>query len=104
MPQAILPLFPKDMVLINDHLGVQCRNGIVYYSQGMYPVYMHPEGNADLFRHWMSQLIANGTASSADLAKAFGVNPQKLSRWARAFQKSGDLHIKKKRHAAGSVR
>jgi hypothetical protein len=33
MPQTQLPFFPEDIELINNYVGVQKKNGIVYSEQ-----------------------------------------------------------------------
>lgn len=39
MPQTRLSFFPEDIELINTHIGVQKKNDIVYYFNGMMPVF-----------------------------------------------------------------
>ena len=39
MPQAILPLFSDDMLLINEWTGVLQKEDTIYWYQGSLPVF-----------------------------------------------------------------
>jgi hypothetical protein len=43
MPQVTLPLFTDDMTIVNLQVGVQKRDGMVYYFNGSLPFYQHRE-------------------------------------------------------------
>ena len=62
MPQALLPYFPEECTLINQHLGVQMRDKVVYYFNGQMPIFQHPEGDNNSFRLITSQLVVNGNS------------------------------------------
>lgn len=83
MPQAILPLFGKDMIIINNRFAVQQMGDTVYWFQGSLPVFCHHVGNERLFRLFCCQLINMDNATAAEISRALGVNREKLSRWAR---------------------
>ncbi|MDR1054465.1 MAG: hypothetical protein LBL90_01250, partial [Prevotellaceae bacterium] len=72
MPQAILPLFAEDMIIVSFHVGVQKRNGIVYYFQGGFPFYRHMEDDRQSFKHVVCQLLVNGMATRSEISRAFG--------------------------------
>ena len=91
MPQAILPLFSEDMIIINNHFAVTTRDHFVYWFQGSFPVFCHHEGDQASFRSFCCQLINLGNATSADLSRALQVNGEKLSRWARIARASPDF-------------
>jgi hypothetical protein len=88
MPQAILPLFSDDMLIINDIFAVEKRDDFIYWFQGNRPVFCHHKYNQDAFRSFCCQLINLGNATSAEISKALNVNCEKLSRWARLERSS----------------
>jgi hypothetical protein len=90
MPQTILPLFTKDMTIINEHIGVTQRDGMVYYFQGSYPFYHHREDNRAAFKHIVCQLLSNGMARRVEIAQAFRIPERSISRWLASFKEQGD--------------
>jgi hypothetical protein len=91
MPQAILPLFSEDMLIINSRFAVVKREDFVYWFQGSLPVYCHHVSNHSSFRSFCSQMINLGNATSAEISRALDVNCEKLSRWARIDRPTSDL-------------
>jgi DNA invertase Pin-like site-specific DNA recombinase len=73
MPQIQLPVFPSSSTAITDELAFEQREGQVYYFNGHLPVFTHWVEDIASFRFFTSQLIANGTASQAQISRAFGV-------------------------------
>jgi hypothetical protein len=73
MPQVQLPLFPNGTTPINEHLAFQCRDNQVVYLNGHLPVFTHAADDLASFRRFSSQLVVNGTATQADIVRAFGV-------------------------------
>ena len=71
IPQAILPLFTDDMTIVNLHVGVQKRNGTVYYFNGCLPFYQHRQDDRSSFKHIVCQMIVNNLATRAQLSDAF---------------------------------
>ena len=90
MPQATLPLFTPDMTLINGQIGVQKRNGTVYYFNGCFPFYSHREGNRNSFKNIVCQMLSNGRATRAEISKAFKIPARSISRWMSIYDKEGD--------------
>jgi hypothetical protein len=89
MPQTRLPFFPDDIELINNYIGVQKKNGIVYYFNGAMPVYQHPENDYSSFRLFTSQLVVNGNAKQVEIVKAFNVSPISVKRWVKKYREEG---------------
>lgn len=89
MPQTRLPFFPEDITLINNTVGFQKRNGIVYYFNGSMPVYQHPEEDIKSFRLFTSQLVVNGNAKQIEIVKAFGVSAISVKRWVKRYIEEG---------------
>ena len=83
MPVPILPLFSDDMTIINHHIAVHQHGDVVYWYQGILPVFRHHVRDQQSFRLFCSQLINLGTATAAELSRSLHVNQEKLSRWAR---------------------
>lgn len=89
MPQILLPFFPEDMTYINSYIGFEKRNGIVFYFNGMMPVYQHPEADIESFRFFTSQIVVNGNATQAEIVKAFGVSSISVKRWVKKYRTQG---------------
>jgi len=89
MPQARLPFFPEEIELINTYIGVQKKNGIVYYFNGMMPVFQHPEEDFSSFRLFTSQLVVNGNVKQVDIVQAFDVSPVSVKRWVKKYREQG---------------
>lgn len=73
MPQVQLPLFPNGTTPINEHLAFQRQDDQVVYLNGHLPVFTHAAADLASFRMFSSQLVVNGTATQADIVRAFGV-------------------------------
>ena len=104
MPQATLPLFTPDMTLINGQIGVQKRNGTVYYFNGCFPFYSHGEGNRNSFKNIVCQMLSNGRATREEISRAFKIPARSISRWLAVYDKEGDgcFFSKKRRPASAS--
>jgi hypothetical protein len=89
MPQAQLPLFPEGFTAINQEIGFQRREGKVYYFNGHLPVFVHEAGDLKSFRFFTTQLIINGTASQAQIIRAFAVPKVTVKRYVKLFRTQG---------------
>lgn len=89
MPQVQLPLFPDGTTPINEHLAFQHRDGQVVYLNGHLPVFTHAAADLASFRLFSSQLIVTGTASQADIVRAFGVPPITVKRYLKKYREQG---------------
>ena len=89
MPQARLPFFPEEIELINMYIGVQKKNRIVYYFNGMMPVFQHPEEDLSSFRLFTSQLVVNGNVKQVDIVRAFNVSSISVKRWVKKYREKG---------------
>jgi len=98
MPQATLPLFTDDMTIINLHVGVQKRDGIVYYFNGYLPFYQHRENDRPSFKHVICQMLINNLATRSQLSSAFHIPARSISRWLADFKQGGEksFYSKKK--------
>jgi transposase len=89
MPQIQLPIFPDGVRPITPDLAFQCREGVVYYFNGHLPVFMHDEKDVATFRMFTSQLVANGTATQAQIVEAFGVPLVTVKRYMKLYRQEG---------------
>jgi hypothetical protein len=98
MPAATLPLFTDDMTIVNLNVGVQKRNGIVYYFNGFLPFYQHREDDRSSFKHVVCQMMSNHLATRAQLSCAFQIPSRTISRWIAEFKECGEkgFYVKKK--------
>jgi len=90
MPQATLPLFTSDMTIINQHIGVQKRDGKVYYFNGCLPFFHHRDGDRDSFKNVVCQMLSNGNASRAEISRSFHIPARSISRWMETFTEEGE--------------
>jgi len=89
MAQAQLPLFPDGTTDINANLAFERRDDIVTYFHGHLPVFQHHVDDRKTFRLAASQFYVNGSASQADLCRAFGVTTISLKRAVKLFREKG---------------
>ena len=97
--QALLPLFPAEATMVNNLIGVQEREGTVYYFNGSMPIFHHDQRDIDSFRFITSQLITNGVCKQIEIVKCFGVSSVSVKRWVKRYKESkelGDFVSKKK--------
>lgn len=98
MPQATLPLFTEDMTVVNLHVGVQKRDGFVYYFNGMLPFYRHRSDDRASLKHVVCQMLCTNLATRAQLSDALQIPARSISRWLVRFKEEGEdcFFIKKK--------
>lgn len=89
MPQIQLPIFPAACCAITPELAFERRDGAVFYFNGHLPVFSHPVDDLASFRFFTSQLIANGSATQAQVARAFGVPLVTVKRACKKLRHSG---------------
>jgi hypothetical protein len=89
MPQTRLPFFPEDITLINQYIGFQKKDGVVWYFNGVMPIYQHPENSERSFRLFTSQLIVNGNCKQSEIVKAFNVTSISVKRYVKKYRELG---------------
>ena len=89
MPQIQLPIFPASSTAITDELAFEQSDGQVFYFNGHLPVFTHAAGDLGAFRLFTSQLIANGSASQSQIARAFGVPLVSVKRACKKLREEG---------------
>jgi hypothetical protein len=105
MPQLQLPIFPAGITEINNQIGVEKREGMVYYVHGHLPVFQHGEGDVRAFRMFTSQMIVNGTVKPTEIVRAFGVPMVTVKRYVKVMRERGSegFYVGKPRHSSASV-
>lgn len=87
--QKLLPLFSRDVTLINCYIGFANRDGIVYYFNGQMPLFSHEENDLDSFKMFMAQLYVNGNAKQSEINRTFNLNPINMKRWTQKYMEGG---------------
>lgn len=89
MPQLQLPIFPKGATLINANLGFERREDTIVYVYGNLPVFMHHVDDHKTFRMITSQFYVNGTATQAEIRRAFGISKISIQRAVKLYREKG---------------
>lgn len=89
MPQIQLPVFPDGTTAITAEIGFERQDQQVVYLNGHLPVFTHTVDDLRSFRFFTSQLIANGTVTQGEIARAFGVPLVTVKRYYREFREHG---------------
>jgi transposase-like protein len=89
MPQVQLPIFPPGVTPITSEIAFQCEEGKVCYFNGHLPVFIHEKKDLATFRLFTSQLVINGNATQAQIARAFGVPLVTVKRYVKLYREGG---------------
>jgi transposase-like protein len=89
MPQLQLPLFPEGITLINQNIGFLRQGATITYVYGNLPVFTHDIDDMPSFRMFTSQLYINGSASQAEICRAFGVSKISVLRSVKLYREKG---------------
>ena len=103
MTQRMLPIFPGEATSINPLLGFCLKEGIVYYFNGMMPIFSHAVSDHNAFRLITSQLVVNGVASQKEIVSAFHVSPVSVKRYVKIYRTEGANGFFKPRKGRGSA-
>jgi hypothetical protein len=102
MPQMLLPMFPAEATSINPLLGFCRKDDMVYYFNGMMPIFSHAVSDHQSFRLITSQLIVNGNATQKDIVDAFRVSRISVKRYVKIYRQEGASGFFKARKGRGS--
>jgi transposase-like protein len=86
MPQLQLPIFPAGTTPLTAELAFDCQDGKVAYLNGYLPVFQHAQEDLAAFRLFTSQVVVNGTASQAEIAREFHVPPKTVKRYVKRLR------------------
>jgi len=88
--QLQLPIFPRDAQLINDHVGVYEKDGLVQYIVNGAPVYAHAKDDINAFRFITSNFIHQGLCRKVEIERFFGVSEDSIFRYYKKFLEKGE--------------
>lgn len=89
MPQLQLPMFPHGTTEINDNLAFKNESGQITYIYGHLPVFIHGANDTRSFKMYISQLYVNGSATQAEISRAFGVTLITVKRAVKLYREKG---------------
>ena len=88
--QLILPIFPSEAKLINDHLGVYEKEGLIQYLLNGLPVYCHSKEDLNAFRFITSNFIHQGLCRKVDIQRFFCVSEDSVNHAYKKFVEKGE--------------
>jgi len=105
MPQVQLPIFPQGVTHISSEIAFQCEEGKVCYFNGHLPVFIHDKEDLATFRMFSSQLVINGNATQAQIARAFGVPLVTVKRYVKLYREGGTaaFYVPAKKRSASKL-
>lgn len=101
MPQMFLPLYPKGVTHINSLLAYEQREGVIFYFNGMMPIFQHDKDDIQTFKLIISQFYVTGVAKQAEIQKAFGVAPIMIKRAVKIYREEGPAGFYKEKKGGG---
>lgn len=88
--QLQLPIFPREAQLINKHVGVYKKDGIVQYIVNGMPIYSHGADDLNAFRFITSNFIHEGLCRKVDIERFFNVSEDSVYRYHKKFKEQGE--------------
>lgn len=88
--QLLLPIFPKDTLLITDSLGVYQKEGVITYLHMGMPIFSHSTGDVQSFRYITSNFIIQGLCRMKDIRDTFHVSIDSVSRNVKKLKEKGE--------------
>jgi transposase-like protein len=89
MPQLQLPIFAPGMTVINANLGYMRTDNNLTYFYGCLPVFTHDADDQRSFRMITSQFYVNGSATQAEICRAFSVSSISVKRSVKLYREKG---------------
>ena len=89
--QMLLPIFPHDIKLITDTVGVFARDGIVNYCHCGVPIFSHTTEDIKSFRYITSKLIIQGICRKIEITRCFGVSYDSVNRHVNRLREQADF-------------
>ena len=88
--QLQFPFFPREARLINEHLGVYEKDGLVQYILNGLPFYSHGKEDINAFRFITSNLIHHGLCRKVEIERFFSVSEDSVSRAYKKYLEQGE--------------
>ena len=73
----------------NNNLAFTKKDGKIYYIYGNIPVFSHAEEDNSTFGMITSQFYVNGSATQAEISRAFGIPAINIKRAVKLYKKKG---------------
>jgi len=89
MPQMQLPIFSAGVTHITPELAYERRDGYVTYVNGQMPIFRHDEKDVPTFKMITAQFCCTGSATQAEIARAFGVPAITVKRSVKRYREKG---------------
>jgi transposase len=97
-----LPIFPKEIKLINACVGIFELNDSVYYLHNGSPVFCHQKDDMNNYRYITANLVSNGLCKCSEVAQALGVSSRNIERYAKALRVKGSEYFFNRQQKRGS--
>ena len=76
-----LPIFPAGVVQVNGRLGVEKKEGMVYYFNYQNPIHVHKVEDRNAFRYITANLVVSGICKIHILFRVLGIVRCNLERY-----------------------
>lgn len=96
-----MPFFPEHTKMITPTLGVQKKDGEVYYLHSGIPIASHQEEDLIKFRYITSNLIRQGLCKNKDIVDCFHVSGDSVRRWKKKLMEEGETAFFKEENRQG---
>ena len=91
--QQILPIFPKDLKMVNYQVGFKQMDEFVHYFVNGMPVYCHQVDDKNGYPYVLATFVNNKFCSIKELREALGVKKKNVEPYAKALREKGMSHF-----------
>ena len=91
MHQTFLPVYPKDIKMINSDIGIKNIGEKILYFNGGMPIYQHHVNDYKSFRYITSQMIDLKTVRHVEIISSFKVSKESVNRWLKIYRQEGAM-------------
>ena len=88
--ELLLPIYPRETVLITPTIGAYENDGTIFYLQSGLPIYNHPKESIDHFRYFTAKLVTMGRCKQTDIVGAFHVSTDSVARSVKLLLAEGE--------------
>jgi DNA-binding transcriptional ArsR family regulator len=99
--QQILPIFPKDIKMVNYQVGFKQMDDFVHYFVNGMPVYCHQLDDKNGYRYVLATLVNHNLRSIKELSEALGVHKKNVERYAKDLRQKGMAHFFNRKETRG---
>jgi hypothetical protein len=87
--QTQLPIFPTDIKLINDSVGLREQEGTIYYLHNGNPIYCHFKDDRNGYRFALANLVVNKLCTISELCIYLGEGRKNIERYSKSYREQG---------------